>query len=54
MPLLLKTASLPDTDVCIINLSSPAEGLAPKGGFLPDEVKMAMESFHTLHALLAI
>jgi NAD(P)-dependent dehydrogenase (short-subunit alcohol dehydrogenase family) len=47
MPLLLKTADQPDSDVRIINLSSAGEGLAPKGGFLPDKATTTMESYHS-------
>ena len=47
MPLLLKTAEQPDSDVRIINVSSGAHGVAPKGGFLPETVTTTMEKYHT-------
>lgn len=46
MPLLLKTAAEPGSDVRIINLTSAGEGLAPKGGFLPDQATTKMEPYH--------
>lgn len=47
MPLLLKTAERPGSDVRIINLSSGAHMAAPKGGFLPETVTTTMEKYHT-------
>jgi NAD(P)-dependent dehydrogenase (short-subunit alcohol dehydrogenase family) len=47
MPLLLKTANEPGLDVRIINLTSAGEGLAPKGGFLPEKATTKMESHHS-------
>jgi NAD(P)-dependent dehydrogenase (short-subunit alcohol dehydrogenase family) len=47
MPLLLKTAETPGSDVRIINVSSGAHMTAPKGGFLPEAVTTAMEKYHT-------
>jgi NAD(P)-dependent dehydrogenase (short-subunit alcohol dehydrogenase family) len=47
LPLLLKTAADPQQDVRIINLTSDGHKLAPKGGFLPDEVKTEMASYTT-------
>jgi len=47
MPLLLRTASKPDSDVRIVNLSSGAHGIAPKGGFLPETVTTEMPQYHT-------
>lgn len=47
MPLLLKTAALPGSDVRIINVSSGAHGIAPTGGFLPDTVTTDMAKYHT-------
>ena len=47
MPLLTKTAALPDSDVRIINLSSGAHSLTPSGGFAPEACKTDMSSTHT-------
>ena len=47
MPLLLKTAEQPGSDVRIVNVSSGAHMIAPKGGFLPDAVITDMEKYHT-------
>lgn len=47
MPLLLKTAAEPNSDVRIINLSSAAKNLAPSGGFLPAQATTEMESYHS-------
>jgi NAD(P)-dependent dehydrogenase (short-subunit alcohol dehydrogenase family) len=47
MPLLLKTANEPGSDVHIVNLTSAGEGLAPKGGFLPEKAITKMESHHS-------
>lgn len=47
MPLLLKTAEEPGSDVRIANLSSEGHNMAPGGDFLPDKVKEAGEDTHT-------
>ena len=47
MPLLLKTAAQPGSDVRIINVSSGAHGIAPTGGFLPETVTTDMSKYHT-------
>jgi NAD(P)-dependent dehydrogenase (short-subunit alcohol dehydrogenase family) len=47
MPLLLETAAQPGSDVRIINVSSGAHGIAPKGGFLPETVTTDMAKYHT-------
>jgi len=46
-PLLLKTSESPNSDVRIINLTSAAEMMAPKGGFIPETVTTDMETYHT-------
>lgn len=46
-PLLLKTASQPNSDVRIVNVSSGAHMAAPKGGFLPETVTTDMSNYHT-------
>ncbi|EXJ86935.1 hypothetical protein A1O3_03889 [Capronia epimyces CBS 606.96] len=45
LPLLLKTAEL--SDVRIVNVTSTGYMLAPKGTFLPDQVRTSMSDFHT-------
>lgn len=47
MPLLLKTAAQPNSDVRIVNVSSGAHMAAPKGGFLPAIVTTDMSKYHT-------
>ena len=47
MPLLLRTASQPTSDVRIVNVSSGAHMAAPKGGFLPETVTTDMAKYHT-------
>jgi retinol dehydrogenase-12 len=48
LPLLLKTASSPESDVRIINLTSGGHQLAPEGGFVPQEVKGPMSNYSTM------
>ena len=47
MPLLVKTANTPGSDVRIVNLTSAGEMLAPKGGFLPEKCVTEMTEYHT-------
>jgi len=47
MPLLLETAEQPGSDVRIVNLTSTAHNLAPKGGFQPNTVTTTMADVHS-------
>ena len=47
MPKLLETASKPDSDVRIVNLSSAGHGMPPKGGLVLQDVKSDMASTNT-------
>jgi NAD(P)-dependent dehydrogenase (short-subunit alcohol dehydrogenase family) len=46
-PLLLKTAEEPNSDVRIINVSSAAHAITPKGGFASETVTTDMAEYHT-------
>lgn len=47
MPLLLKTAEKPGSDVRIINVSSGAHMMAPGSGFVPSTITTDMSKYHT-------
>lgn len=47
MPTLLRTASEPDSDVRIVNLSSEGHKLAPRGGLALKDARTDMASYNT-------